>query len=35
MRHRSETQETRQRLRVEPDLVALRQALEKALGVRA
>jgi threonine synthase len=35
MRHRSATEETRQRLRVEPDLVALRQALEKVLGVPA
>jgi len=33
MRHRSEVQESRQRLRVEPDLVALRRALEKALAV--
>lgn len=33
MRHRSEAQETRQRLRVEPDLDALRKALEAALGV--
>jgi threonine synthase len=35
MRHRSATEETRQRLRVEPDLVALRQALEKVLGAPA
>ncbi len=35
MRHRSETQETRQRLRVEPSLEALRKALEAALGVAA
>ena len=35
MRHRSEAQETRQRLRVEPDLDALRAALDKALGVPA
>ncbi len=33
MRHRSEDQETRQRLRVEPDLDALRKALESTLGV--
>jgi threonine synthase len=33
MRHRSEVQESRQRLRVEPDLKALRRALEKALAV--
>jgi threonine synthase len=33
MRHRSEVQESRQRLRVEPDLGALRKALEKALAV--
>jgi threonine synthase len=33
MRHRSEAQETRQRLRVEPDLDALRKALEAALAV--
>ena len=32
MRHRSEDQETRQRLRVEPDLDALRRALERALA---
>jgi hypothetical protein len=31
MRHRSEVQETRQRLRVEPSLEALRKALEEAL----
>jgi len=35
MRHRSESQETRQRLRVEPNLDALRKALETALGVPA
>jgi threonine synthase len=35
MRHRSATEETQQRLRVEPDLDVLRQALEKALGVPA
>jgi threonine synthase len=35
MRHRSEAEETRQRLRVEPDLDALRRALEAALGVPA
>jgi threonine synthase len=35
MRHRSGTEETRQRLRVEPDLDALRRALEKALAVPA
>lgn len=35
MRHRSETQESRQRLRVEPSLEALRVTLEKALGVLA
>jgi threonine synthase len=35
MRHRSEVEESRQRLRVEPDLDALRRALEKALGVPA
>ena len=33
MRHRPETQETPQRLRVEPDLDTLRRALEKALAV--
>jgi len=33
MRHRSEVQETRQRLRVEPDLDALRRALDGALAV--
>jgi threonine synthase len=33
MRHRSEDQESRQRLRVEPDLEALRRVLEKALAV--
>jgi len=33
MRHRSEAEESRQRLRVEPDLAALRKALEKALTV--
>jgi len=35
MRHRAESQETRQRLRVEPNLDALRRALEAALGVLA
>jgi threonine synthase len=35
MRHRSEAEETRQRLRVEPDLDSLRKALEAALGVLA
>ncbi len=35
MRHRSEVEEARQRLRVEPTLEALRHALEKALGVPA
>ncbi|HUU14983.1 MAG TPA: threonine synthase [Terriglobia bacterium] len=35
MRHRSESQETHQRLRVEPNLDALRKALETALGVPA
>jgi threonine synthase len=35
MRHRSEAQETQQRLRVEPDLDALRKALEAALAVPA
>ncbi len=35
MRHRSEAEEARQRLRVEPSLEALRHALEKALGVPA
>lgn len=35
MRHRSETQETRQRLRVEPNLDALRKALERVLAVPA
>jgi threonine synthase len=35
MRHRSESQETRQRLRVEPDLDALRRALDAALDVPA
>ncbi|MBZ5516702.1 MAG: threonine synthase [Acidobacteriia bacterium] len=35
MRHRSESQESRQRLRVEPDLDALRKALDVALGVPA
>src|SRR5208337_2006767 len=34
MRHRSEGQETRQRLRVEPSLEALRKDLEQALGRR-
>lgn len=33
MRHRSEVQESGQRLRVEPDLDALRRALEQSLGV--
>ncbi len=33
MRHRSEVQESRQRLRVEPSLDALRRALEEALAV--
>jgi threonine synthase len=32
MRHRSEDQESRQRLRVEPNLEALRKALEQAVG---
>ncbi len=32
MRHRSESEEQGQRLRVEPDLKALRKALEQALG---
>jgi threonine synthase len=32
MRHRSEDQEGRQRLRVEPNLEALRRALEQALS---
>jgi threonine synthase len=35
MRHRSEVQETRQRLRVEPTLEALRKDLEQALGDEA
>ncbi len=35
MRHRSEAEESRQRLRVEPNLDALRHALEKALAVPA
>ena len=35
MRHRAATEETRQRLRVEPNRDALRKALEKALGVPA
>lgn len=35
MRHRSEAEESRQRLRVEASLDALRQALEKALAVPA
>jgi threonine synthase len=35
MRHRSEDQESRQRLRVEPDLDALRRALDQALSVSA
>jgi len=33
MRHRAETDESRRRLRVEPNLDALRKALEKALAV--
>jgi threonine synthase len=33
MRHRSEAEESRQRLRVEPNLDSLRRALEKALAV--
>lgn len=33
MRHRSESEETRQRLRVEPSLDALRRELEQVLGV--
>lgn len=33
MRHRSESEESRQRLRVEPDLDSLRRALEAALAV--
>jgi threonine synthase len=32
MRHRSEDQESRQRLRVEPNLEALRKALGQAVG---
>lgn len=32
MRHRAEAEESRQRLRLEPDLVALRKALEEFLG---
>lgn len=32
MRHRAETEESPQRLRLEPDLVALRRALEEFLG---
>jgi threonine synthase len=35
MRHRSATEESSQRLRVEPSLDALRKALERALGVPA
>ncbi len=35
MKHRSETEESSQRLRVEPSLDALRRALERALGVPA
>jgi len=35
MRHRSETEESSQRLRVEPNLDALRRALESVLGVPA
>ena len=35
MRHRSESQDTSQRLRVEPSLEALRKALERVLGVPA
>ena len=35
MRHRSEVQESRQRLRVEPSLEALRKALEDILGNKA
>ncbi len=35
MRHRSESQESRQRLRVEPTLEALREALERVLAVPA
>jgi threonine synthase len=35
MRHRAETQDTQQRLRVDPDLDALRRALEATLGVPA
>jgi threonine synthase len=35
MRHRSEVQESRQRLRVEPSLEALRKALEGILGNKA
>jgi threonine synthase len=35
MRHRAEAQEAHQRLRVDPDLDALRKALEAALGVPA
>ena len=33
MRHRAESETSRQRLRMEPDLVALRKALEEFLGV--
>jgi len=35
MRHRAEAQESRQRLRLEPDMDTLRKALEAALGVAA
>lgn len=35
MRHRSESQENRQRLRSEPDLDSLRKVLDKALAVPA
>ncbi len=35
MRHRSETEDSRQRLQVEPTLDGLRRALEKVLGVPA
>jgi hypothetical protein len=33
MRHRAETEDSRQRLRVEPSLDALRAALERVLSV--
>ena len=33
MRHRAEAEESRQRLRLEPDLGTLRESLEKFLGV--